>query len=341
VLAWLGPEPRVLEHTPSRTRTLDEAADAAWRARREALPEGCGAVMEDGPRRQWRAVRLEPGASATGLLTPEAQEALQPVGAWSIVLPVFSYGRPQGLFCLTRDAEAFGAADVGWLHGLLAEVIPWLERADLLEQMQRETAARERERIGRDLHDSAVQPYIGLKYGLEAMARHATPDNPLTPHLSQLLHMTSQELQTLREVVSGLRKGKSTLPDDGFPAALRRQIDRFSALYGLKMHVFAPDASLLRGSAAKAVLMMVNEGLTNVRRHSSAAAVNVMIDVQAERVTIRMRNDRGPADTAAAAPFVPRSLSERAHEVGGTVEIHNEDNFTEIEIAMPLVGVRR
>src|SRR5207245_2326844 len=130
--------------------------------------------------------------------------------------------------------------------------------SDLLEQLQRETASRERERIGRDLHDSAVQPYLGLKYGLEALARKAGPHNPIAPNIRELLELSTQELGTLRDVVSGLRSGDD--PDNGSASlvALQRQVARFQALYGLKVHVFAPRAPHLRGAAARAVLHMVN-----------------------------------------------------------------------------------
>ena len=73
-----------------------------------------------------------------------------------------SYGQPLGHLCLQRTATAFDEADLRWQHDVMREMLPLLERSDLLEQLQRETASRERERIGRDLHDSAVQPYLGL-----------------------------------------------------------------------------------------------------------------------------------------------------------------------------------
>jgi signal transduction histidine kinase len=252
-----------------------------------------------------------------------------------------SYGKPLGHLCITRSEPPFGVADLQLLHDLMRESMPLLERSDLLEQLQRETAARERERIGRDLHDSAVQPYLGLKYGLEALARQAAANNPLSPSIHQLVQLTTQELQTLRDVVSGLRKGQDPMQSTTFMAALRRQVERFEALYGLKVHIFAPDALQLRGSAAKAVLHMVNEALTNVRRHTEATAVTVLLDVGHDNVVVRLRNDHGAAGrdpVAGVDAFVPRSLKERALEFGGDVTVSRESNFTEIKITLPMLG---
>ena len=125
-----------------------------------------------------------------------------------------------------------------------------------------------------------------------------------------------------------------------FIGALHRQVERFEALYGLKVNIFAPDALQLRGSAAKAVLHMVNEALTNVRRHTAAAAVTVMLDVRDGQVLMRVRNDHGGIAPSQALPeaFVPRSLTDRAAELGGSVAVSREPNLTEITINLPMLG---
>ena len=341
VLSLQGPEPRIFQcASDGVTHLLEEPMTGIWRARRGALPDDLGCICRGGADGTF-GVRLEPFNGARMPLGESAHNAMREVGAESVTLPLMNYGKPLGHLCLIRAEPAFAVADLRWLNDLMREAMPLLERSDLLEQLQRETAARERERIGRDLHDSAVQPYLGLKYGLEALARRTAADNELSAPLRQLIELTTQELQTLRDVVSGLRKGQDPLQSTTFMAALHRQVERFEALYGLKVHIFAPDAVQLRGSAAKAVLHMVNEALTNVRRHTEATAVTVLLDVGHDNVVVRLRNDHGagraePGDNADA--FVPRSLTERALEFGGGVTVSREPNFTEIRITLPMLG---
>ena len=338
VLSVQGPEPRVFLWRPQRgAEVLNGDELEAWRRRLDALPLDAGCVIDGGLDGAPAVAFQLPGGVRTGM-DPEAGAALRAIGGPALTLPLMSYGRPHGALCLKRDSVAFDLHDLTWLHETLHELLPLLERSDLLEQLQRETASQERERIGRDLHDSAVQPYLGLKYGLEAIARRATPDNPLAQPLQQLAQMATDELQTLRDVVSGLRQGRDTARQDSASlAALQRQVQRFESLYGLKVHVFAPQAPHLRGSAAKAMLHMVNEALTNVRRHTSATAVTVMLDVQPGEVVMRLRNDHGVGEPL-AQDFVPRSLTERAAEFGGRVDVTHESNFTEITVSLPLVG---
>ena len=333
-----GPQPRIFEWRPGiHSRDLGEADEVAWRERLAALPRDLGCLCTTDASGDKDVVAFDLNSGARGSLSESAMRALHADAAQTIALPLMSYGQPLGHLCLRRDCPAFNPADLRWLHDVMRETLPLLERSDLLEQLQRETASRERERIGRDLHDSAVQPYLGLKYGLEALARNAGPHNPIAPNIRELLELATQELDTLRDVVSGLRRGGDPGNESASLVALQRQVDRFQALYGLKVHVFAPQAPHLRGTAAKAVLHMVNEALTNVRRHTSATAVTVLFDVHLNDVVLRLRNDHG---TGGPTPrdFLPRSLAERAAEFGGSVAVSHESNFTEIAITLPLLG---
>jgi signal transduction histidine kinase len=337
-LSLHGPEPRIFQWRPdTRAQVLDGPQVQAWREHLAALPHDMGCVFTSRGPRGMRLVALDARRGARGPINDSARQALQALGAQTLTLPLVSYGQASGHLCLYRAEPAFSAADVQWLHEVMRETLPLLERSDLLEQLQRETAAHERERIGRDLHDSAVQPYLGLKYGLEALARRAGLDNPIRPNIDQLLVLTTEELQTLRDVVSGLRNGQDPASGCASLVALQRQAERFQALYGLEVHVFAPQAPRLRGAAAKAVLHMVNEALTNVRRHTSATAVTVWLDMRQTDLVMRLRNDLGRGE-AAPADFVPRSLTERATEFGGSVAVTREPDFTEIAITLPLIG---
>lgn len=333
-----GPAPRVFCWEPAAgVRVLEDEALQRWRAQRAVLPANQGCVVSAEPLVSVRAFDLASGTPGAAL-HPGACRVLLEAGAQGLWMPLHSYGRTQGQLCLLRREPAFTAAELRWVHALMRELLPLLERADLLEQLQDETTARERERIGRDLHDSAVQPYLGLKYGLEALARMAGEDNPVRPQIVQLVQMTNDELQALRDMVSGLRRGQDPGgASAGALAALQRQAQRFESLYGLKVEVQLPEeAPPVRGSLAKALLHLFNEALTNVRRHTQATAVMVQFDVQPQQLCMRVRNNR--AGSAPALPFTPRSLSERAQEFGGHVAVNQPPGCTEVAITLPLTG---
>lgn len=335
-----GPEPRIFQwKAGSQTAQMAEPEASKWSQRLALLPRNQGCICTaDGTAAPTFAAFDPATGGRSRLLEDGTRRALEHIGAQALALPLMSYGQPMGTLCLRRAQPPFTSAHLRWLNDVMRETMPLLERSDLLEQLQRETASRERERIGRDLHDSAVQPYLGLKYGLEALARQAGPANPVSPHIKQLVHMATEELQTLRDVISGLRRGDDPSQADGAPlAALQREAQRFESLYGLKVNIFASNALRLRGSAAKAVLHMVNEALTNARRHTSATAVTVLLDVNQSGVVLRLRNDHGHGETL-PPDFLPLSLTQRATELGGGVTVNHEPDFTEIVITLPLAG---
>jgi signal transduction histidine kinase len=339
-LSLHGPQPRIFQWQAGRV--ADELADAdlaVWRERLTALPtdRGCLTAAPDALPAEHAKAYDPAGGIRAERVGDAARAALRDIGGPALTLPLHSFGQPLGMLCLRRAHAPFTAADLHWLHDVMREAMPLLERADLLEQLQRESAARERERIGRDLHDSAVQPYIGLKYGLEALARQAGPHNPVHGHIQQLLRMTHDELHTLRDVVSGLRSGTDPSQPGSSLAALQRQAERFQQLFGLKVNIFASQAPRLRGAVAKAVLHMVNEALTNIRRHTSATSVTVLLDVRDSDLVLRVRNDH-PQGDAIGTDFVPKSLAERAAEFRGSISIADEADYTEMTITLPLLA---
>ena len=337
VLSMRGPEPRIFLWRPGVGAQPIEGADLqVWRDRLGALSAECD-YLSQGEQAAAAVTAFDSVQASQRPVAEPARHAMMALGPHALALPLQSYGQPLGHLCLARTQLDFNHDDLHWLQGLMREVLPLLERSDLLEQLQRESAASERERIGRDLHDSAVQPYIGLKYGLEALARRAGPDNAVWPDIQRILKIANDELQILRDVVGGLRSGHDAAEPSAPLAALQRQTARFEALYGLKVHVFASQALHLRGAAAKAMLHMVNEALTNVRRHTSATAVTVLIDADLTHVVMRLRNDHGPGERL-AHDFVPRSITERATQFRGSVSVSHEQDFTEVAIKLPLLG---
>lgn len=338
-IALQGPEPRIFQwQKGGPTRELEGTDAEQWVQRMAQLPRtlGCWCSFA-GSSARVQAIEASSGMTSS-FAANKAWLELAQFGAQALTLPVVSYGQPMGTLCLHREGLAFTAGDLLWLTDVLREAMPLLERSDLLEQLQRETASRERERIGRDLHDSAIQPYLGLKYGLEALARNAGPANPVSGQITDLVRVATDELQALRDVIGGLRRGADPgLADDTSFAALQRQAHRFQVLYGLRVRVVATDAPRFRGAVAKAVLLMVNEALTNVRRHSAATEVIVQLEVKHSDLLLRVRNN-GPVHVP-ALEFVPRALTDRAAELGGTVAVRRDTGATEIVITLPLMGV--
>lgn len=254
------------------------------------------------------------------------------------VVPLMRYGRVHGHLLVGSHERR------GWMHDVdaLADAAPELhrliEQATLVDQLQDERAAHERVRIGRDLHDSAIQPYLGLKYAVESVALRVKPDNPLRADVEGLLELVNGEVAALREIISGLRSGEPR-GDNAFVPAVRRQVRRFALLFGVEVALDCPDEVNTTRALAGALFHMVNEALNNVRKHTEAQHIAVRIEQSDTHIGLIVQDDGGRRRPAAA--FRPRSLCERAESLGGAVSIDRADNGdTRVVITIPLLPRR-
>jgi signal transduction histidine kinase len=205
------------------------------------------------------------------------------------------------------------------------------ERAKLLAKT---AAAAERKRISLDLHDGAIQPYLGLKLGLEALRRKVSPGDALASDIDELYRMTQDSIMELRGYVRALdgRMCERTALADG----LQRQVERFRCFYGLTIDLhLPPDLDVASGLSAELV-QMVGEGLSNVGRHTASRQVSVIVARADAQLVVDVVN-HGGAEAGAWRPFTPGSLTRRADYLNGCVQVMPEGTGGSIvRIAIPL-----
>lgn len=271
--------------------------------------------------------------SATSCQLDELAELLEV--STLIVVPLTRYERRHGYLLLgERDRRSMNQ-DVQALAHAAPELLRILETATLVDRLHEESTAHERSRIGRDLHDSAIQPYVGLKYAVEGMAMRMTPDNPAYADVQSLLSLVSSEIVELRELISGLRAGEAR-GDNALVPAVRRQVRRFSLLFGIEVHLDSPNEVSTTRVLAGALFHMVNEALNNVRKHTPARHVWITLQESPEVIRLVVRDDAGDILGHAVPDFLPRSLSERAAALGGTLARERPDGVnTQLAITIP------
>jgi signal transduction histidine kinase len=85
------------------------------------------------------------------------------------------------------------------------------------------------------------------------------------------------------------------------------------------------------------VIQIVREGLSNIRRHTCAERATINLREAQGRLFVELINDR--AREAARRKFYPRSIGERATELGGRVNVrHGAGNRTVVAVELPLHG---
>ena len=232
------------------------------------------------------------------------------------------------------DEGCFGPADLPFFRQLGEQLSPRIENVQLLDRLAREVAEHERQKISRDIHDSAIQPYIGLKFALEALDRKVAPEEPLSKDIGRLVEMANMEIAKLRRYVKGLR-GQGTPGNAALVPAVRRQAAHFGELYGIEVDVEATGEFGVDDSFADQVFHIVSEALSNIRRHTYASLARIDLSCDMQQFKLQIAN---PCDAALSVKlFTPRSISERAHALGGACRVETgpgRDTVVSVEIPL-------
>ncbi len=218
------------------------------------------------------------------------------------------------------------------------------ERAEA-EQQLRVTQARqlERTRIAREMHDVLAHRISLLS--LHAGALEFRPDAP-APEVARAAGVIRDSahaaLQDLREVI-GVLRAETSLPDD--PERPQPTLDDLPALIAesraagtrvdLREQVSAPDR--LPVAVGRSVYRIVQEGLTNARKHAHGAAVTVGLDGgPGDGLRVEIRNRRPVGELPGTA--IPGTgtglvgIAERVSLAGGRME-HGCDERGDFRLA--------
>jgi PAS domain S-box-containing protein len=198
-------------------------------------------------------------------------------------------------------------------------------RAEVLRQLV-SVEENERLRISRELHDSLGQLVTGVRLGLKSLERGRGDDDALT----RLERLTDRVAEEMQDRVLELRP--PALDSLGVAVALQSQLQEWSDRSGIAcdFHAAGLDHARLPPEVEITVYRVVQEGLTNVLKHSGARHVGLVLERRRGMVSAILEDDgRGfDPDAALAAPEKARRLGlrgmrERIALLGGEMEIES------------------
>lgn len=219
---------------------------------------------------------------------------------------------------LVTSALVFGVA-MYWL----------LDRAHrmVLDSGRREAALVERERIARELHDSLAQVL-----GVTHLRLHALAGRPEVA-ASERARRETLELATLchesyrdvREAILGLRD--ATRADRTLLQHLDTYVAKFAASSSIPttLDADASDELGLTPAAEIQVIRVIQEALTNVRKHSGARQASVSVRSADDQTVFVVEDDGSGFDPDAMSAerdgFGLSSMRERTESVDGRLTI--------------------
>jgi PAS domain S-box-containing protein len=241
-------------------------------------------------------------------------------------------GETVGASAVARDiTERKQAAEIKQaeaIHRLL------LERVLLAEE-------EERRRIARELHDEAGQLLTSLLVGLRTLEdSRNVADAKAKGH--RLRKIAAQAIDEVGRLARGLHP--TVLDDHGLGVALSRYVTEYAKTHNIAVDLALSDLDC--GNLPPAVQIglyrILQEALTNVARHSGAAAVSIKFARSATALQVAVTDNGRGFDTKAAAVSSShlgiQSMRERAAMLGGTISFTSKGTGTRILVQVPRTG---
>ena len=248
----------------------------------------------------------------------------------------------KSLFPIAKDGDAVTQM------GIVVQDITGLKRA---ETAVRRLSGRllqirddERRRLARDLHDSLGQTLTAVKMNLSYLGRDTSRLDErgcnAVAESKELVDSSLKEVRTLSHLLH-----PPMLDDVGLVAALRWFANGFSQRSSIQVELDLPaDLPRLSTELETAVFRVVQEGLTNVHRHSGSATATVRLETEADLLHLYVI-DQGRGISPEKLSFRQETatlgvgllgMRERLRQLRGQLEIDSNSQGTSVHAIIPM-----
>jgi signal transduction histidine kinase len=202
-------------------------------------------------------------------------------------------------------------------------------RRSVISRSEAETAREsERQRIADDFHDGPLQSFISFQMRLEIIRKLLERDRDAAMReLMQLQDLGRAQVTELRAFVRGMQP--ADVSPSNLQSAIRETVEHFERDSGISATLMCGDVSVLEEGAAAEFLQIVREALNNVRKHSKASEVSLVIESNDSGVDMIVADDGSgfpfsgaySLDELEILRLGPRSIKRRVRTLGGDLTI--------------------
>jgi NarL family two-component system sensor histidine kinase LiaS len=207
----------------------------------------------------------------------------------------------------------------------------------LLDTRTQLLVVEERNRLARDLHDSAKQMAFAASAQISTVRRLIEQDpQQAQSHVEQADRLINDLREELTNLIKELRP--PVLKDKGLVLALKEVAADWSQQNGIELDLRVKNERSLPLDIEQAVYKIVQEALSNVARHSQADNVFLRLVYSDQSLKCSIKDDgKGFDPLKDHAGFGLQSLRERASGLGSELQISSIiGNGTEISFEVLL-----
>ena len=257
-------------------------------------------------------------------------------------VPVTARGQAIGNLYLTdkRGAREFSDADQRIVETFALHAGIAIDNARLHAQAGRAAVADERDRIGRDLHDSIIQSLYAVSLSLEDVPE-LMADSPAeaAKRVDQAIESLHLSIRDIRNFIYGLRPEAvdGTQIVAGI-AALAQEVREGNVIDVVATLDPAADPGLDPDRGIE-LLSLVREALSNASRHAQARRIDVLLGQTPDGSRLEIADDGigfDPARVVADGHDGLANMRARAQAIGGRLEIESRPGAgTRVRVTMP------
>ncbi len=229
------------------------------------------------------------------------------------------------------------STDVTELHKARAD----LERTELVLRNLIDVQEQEKQLLCSEFHDGLIQYAVGAKMLLESLGRSGLQQADAGA-LGEAIEALSRGIEDGRRVIHGIRPAE--LDDLGLAAAIHSLVDDMEAAGIDVTAAIDPGGEPLPPAFQVTVYRIVQEALSNVRRHSGSRTARLRVACEGGAIVIEVADDGCGFDGSHAGPrgFGITGMAERARLVGGECTVTGRPGVgTTVSARLPVPAEHR
>jgi two-component system nitrate/nitrite sensor histidine kinase NarX len=214
-----------------------------------------------------------------------------------------------------------------------------IENHRLFVEAERKATRAERSRLGREIHDGLAQTlsYLKLRSSqVEGWLENGQVDRA-RQELGSIRELLAEAYTDTREAIDGLRIHPETGDDTRW---IHQIAEEFQSLSGIPVDLELSPAPAVPLEVHYQLQRIIQEALSNVRKHARATGVCISWKGCSEHLSIRISDNGRGFDLNDVPPIARhgmRIMRERAELLGATIEFDSGwEQGTRIDLTLPL-----
>jgi signal transduction histidine kinase len=207
----------------------------------------------------------------------------------------------------------------------------------LLTRRQAMAVSEERNRLARDLHDSAKQQALAASFELgTAITLFERDPQAAKAHLTEADALVDSVRKELTDLIHELRP--PTMDGQNLADVMKEYAFEWAHRSGIEIEVSAQEQGALSLESEQTLYRIAQEALANVSRHSAAAHVDLVLTYEGGMATLVVADDGCGFDPGIEHTGIGLvSMRERAEALSGSLVIDSEPGCgTRITVTLPV-----